>query len=79
MTEETLKKAWDIWEQIDLLNQDLSIWERAIAVRDFTLRLPELSFYSVSLSAVDFETLRANAMADIKSKLEKLNAEFEEL
>lgn len=79
MTKETLKKACDICEQIDRLNQDLSIWERAIAVRDFTLETPEFSSCSVSLSTLDFETLRTNAVANLKSKLEKLNAEFEEL
>ena len=79
MTEERLKKAIHLNEEIKLISEELSVWSSSIRICNFQLMNSIGVTNNFRDSHVDFELLKDFVIKELSKKLEVVKSEFEKL
>ena len=79
MTEEKLKKAIFLDEEIRLISEELSEWSKSVKMRDFHLMDKVGVTTMLNHSYVNFELLKEFIIKELSEKLEEAKSEFEKL
>lgn len=80
MTEERLKKANELSENIKMYQKEIASWKMAVCFRnkDVSLKSDDMS-YLVNAGFIDFEVVKTLTLARLKKDLESLETEFKNL
>lgn len=79
MTQENLKKAIFLDEEIRLISEELSAWSKSVKMRDFQLMDKVGVTTMLRHSHVNFELLKEFIIKELSEKLEAAKLEFEKL
>lgn len=80
MTEERLKKANELSENIKMYQKEIASWKMAVCFRnkEVSLRSDDMG-YEVRTGFIDFELVKTLTLARLKKDLEVLETEFKNL
>lgn len=80
MTEERLKKANELSENIKMYQKEIASWKMAVCFRnkEVSLRSDDMG-YEVRTGFIDFEVVKTLTLARLKKDLEVLEEEFKNL
>lgn len=80
MTEERLKKANELSENIKMYQKEIASWKMAVCFRnkEVSLRSDDMG-YEVRTGFIDFELVKTLTLARLKKDLEVLEEEFKNL